>query len=57
MAEVACRIVRSDTGYRAEATQPGRVLHIAEGFVSESDAQRWTEECRRLVDIDEQRRS
>lgn len=53
MADVSCRIIRSETGYRAEASQPGRTIHIARGFVSESDAQIWIEEYRRLVDAEE----
>jgi hypothetical protein len=55
MTEITCRIIRSDTNYRAEAIQPGRVMHVAEGFASESDAQGWIEEFRRLLTVDNRR--
>jgi hypothetical protein len=32
MTEITCRIIRADTNYRAEATQPGRVMYVAEGL-------------------------
>jgi hypothetical protein len=55
MTEVTGRIERSDNGYRAEVSQPGKSIHIAEALASEADAQRWIEAYRRLVDADERR--
>ena len=55
MTEITCRIIRSDKNYRAEATQLGRVMHVAEGFASESDAQCWIEECQWLLTLDNRR--
>lgn len=57
MADVIYRVTLSDAGYRAEASHPDGVIHIAEGLPSELDAQRWTDEYRRLVAKDERRQS
>jgi hypothetical protein len=49
MIDVISEIVRFEAGYKAEVSQFGRSIHIVRRLPSESDAEIWVEECRRLV--------
>lgn len=53
MTEAAYRIIPEGGGLKVEIERPGETVQVAVGFASETDAQAWIEEDRRIAGIDD----